>query len=234
MIRDNLVSCQERCAAAARRSGRDPGQVALVAVTKGVGLDRVEEAVAAGVTHVGENRIQETLLKYERLNRYARERGAALRWHLVGHLQTNKVSDAVRLFDVIHSVDSARLAEAIEKRAGQMGKVQEIFLEVNVSGEASKYGWGVDEVAKALPGIASLPHVRATGLMTVAPQADDAEQARPFFRRLRELRDALSGPRTSDLGLRELSMGMTDDFEVAVEEGATFVRLGRALFGERP
>ncbi len=233
MIRNNLISCRERIARAAERSGRDPADVMLVAVTKGVDVARIEEAIAAGVGEIGENRLQEALSKYERLSRFAQERGAALGWHLVGHLQTNKAREAVRLFDVIHSVDSLRVAEAIERHAARRNKVQEIMLEVNVSGESSKYGFTVVELAPALTAIGTRPHLRVTGLMTVAPFVDDAERVRPVFRRLRELRGDLNGQRPSEVSLRELSMGMTDDFEVAVEEGATCVRLGRALFGER-
>ncbi len=233
MIRDNLISCRQRLARAAEQSGRSPTDVTLVAVTKGVGPDHIEEAVAAGVALIGENRLQEALSKYDRLNLFARERGAGLGWHLVGHLQTNKAREAVRIFDVIHSVDSLRVAEAIERHAARMDKVQEIFVEVNVSGEAAKYGFAADEVASALASMATLAHVRVTGLMTVAPFVDDAERVRPVFRRLRKLRDGLNVHRQPEARLRELSMGMTDDFEVAVEEGATIVRLGRALFGER-
>jgi len=139
----------------------------------------------------------------------------------------------VRIFDVIHSVDSLRVAEAIERHAARMQKVQQVFLEVNVSAEAAKYGFAADEVAATLASMASLAHLRVTGLMTVAPLVEDPEEARPVFRRLRELRDGLNAPRPPQARLRELSMGMTDDFEVAVEEGSTVVRLGRALFGER-
>ncbi len=233
MIRNNFISCRERIARAAEHSGRDPAGVALVAVTKGVDAARIEEAILAGVGQIGENRLQEALSKYERLRRFAQEHGTVLGWHLVGHLQTNKAREAVRLFDVIHSVDSLRVAEAIERHAARRNKVQEVMLEVNVSGESSKYGLRVPEVAEVLSVIGTRSHIRVTGLMTVAPFVDDTERVRPVFRRLRELRDELNGHRQAQLRLRELSMGMTDDFEVAVEEGATCVRLGRVLFGER-
>jgi len=233
VIRDNLILCRERIARAAARSGRCPEEVTLLAVTKGVGARRIEEAIVAGVDLIGESRLQEAFPKYDRLDRFAQERGAGLRWHLVGHLQTNKAREAVRIFDVIHSVDSLRVAEAIERHAARMQKVQQVFLEVNVSAEAAKYGFAADEVAATLASMASLAHLRVTGLMTVAPLVEDPEEARPVFRRLRELRDGLNAPRPPQARLRELSMGMTDDFEVAVEEGSTVVRLGRALFGER-
>jgi len=233
VVRDNLISCRQRLARAAQKSGRRPEDVALVAVTKGVAADRIEEAVAAGVALIGENRLQETLLKHDRVNRFARERGVTLSWHLVGHLQTNKARDAVRIFDVIHSVDSLRVAHAIEKQAARVPKVQEVFLEVNVAAEDAKYGFAAEDLTGALAAMAGLAHVRVTGLMTVAPLVEDAEQVRPVFRKLRELRDALNTGRPPEGRLRELSMGMTDDFEVAAQEGATLVRLGRALFGER-
>ena len=232
MIRDNLSSCRQRLDRAAEKSDRSPTDVTLLVVTKGVTPDRIEEAVAAGAALIGENRLQEALSKYDRVSRFARERGIGLGWHLVGHLQTNKAREAVRIFDVIHSVDSLRVAEAIEKHAGRMDKVQEIFLEVNVSGEAAKYGFAAEEVASAFGSMASHRHLRVTGLMTVAPFVDDAEQVRPVFRRLREMRDALNKDLEIKSDVRHLSMGMTDDFEVAVEEGATIVRLGRAIFGE--
>ena len=233
IVRENLISCRQRMSRACARSGRPASDVTLVVVTKGVAAERVEEAVAAGVAFLGESRLQETLAKHGRISRFARERGAALSWHLVGHLQTNKVREAVRIFDVIHSVDSLRVAEAIEKQASRMDKVQEVFLEVNVAAEAGKYGFAVAEVFGALAAMGPWPHVRVTGLMTVAPFVEDAEGVRPVFRRLRELRDGLNADPELRPRLCHLSMGMTDDFEVAIEEGATIVRLGRAVFGER-
>ncbi|MGE5280141.1 MAG: YggS family pyridoxal phosphate-dependent enzyme [Deltaproteobacteria bacterium] len=233
MVSENLGICRERISRAAGRSGRPEQGVALVAVTKGVAPDAIEEALAAGAGDIGESRVQEALAKHERLDRFARRAGRALRWHLIGHLQTNKAREAVRIFDVIHSVDSVRVAEAIERHAARADKKQRVLLEVNVSGEGSKYGFSPAETRADLARIAAFPHVCVAGLMTVAPYSDDPERARPVFRRLRELRDELNGLRIPGLGLRELSMGMTDDFEVAVEEGATWVRLGRVLFGER-
>jgi PLP dependent protein len=233
MIKENVALCLKRIDAAARRAHRDPSDVTLVGVAKGADAARIQEALGAGVRHVGENRIQEASLKYDALNNVARSLGATLTWHMIGHLQTNKAKDAVRLFDLIHSVDSVRLAEAIEKEAAKINKIQDILLEVNVSGEASKYGFSPDDIKTAFKKIIVFSHLRVRGLMTVAPIEDDPEKTRLFFRRLRELNKELFGLRPSDFGLPFLSMGMTDDFEIAIEEGATHVRIGRGIFGER-
>jgi hypothetical protein len=210
---------QERIAAACDRAGRSPDEVTIIAVSKGFPAAFVEEAVRAGLADIGENRVQEAQSKIDALS----ERGVRPRWHLVGHLQTNKVRTALALFDIIHSVDSLRLAEVVDRHATRPVPV---LIEVNVAGEATKYGFAPDAVATAREKIASLPRLEVHGLMTVAPLVSDPQDARPVFRRLRDLRDAL--------GLRHLSMGMTDDFEVAIEEGATMVRIGRAIFGPRP
>ena len=189
----------------------------LVAVTKGVAPWAIQQAAAAGVRHFGENRVQEAQAKRPELLRLA----GRVTWHMVGHLQTNKVKTAIELFDIIHSVDSFHLAEAISKRASQ---AKPVFLEVNVSAEPAKYGFALDELPRQHEAISHLPNVDVQGLMTVAPQAPEPEAVRPVFRRLREAAESL--------GLRELSIGMSDDFELAVEEGATHVRIGRAVFGE--
>ncbi len=221
---------RDRVAASAGRAKRSPADVLIVAVTKTVSADIVRQAVALGFTTLGENRVQE-----------ARDKRAALsdlgaRWELIGHLQTNKAARAVELFDRIQSVDSVRLAAELDRRAGERGRMLPVLLEVNVAGEASKAGFATDDLAAAAQSIISLPHLRPEGLMTVAPISERPEDVRPVFRRLRELRDSLRAllPADPDGGWRELSMGMTDDFEVAVEEGSTIVRIGRALFGERP
>lgn len=206
-------------AAACRRSGRSRGEVTLVAVTKGVPPEAIVEAAGAGLRHFGENRVQEAAGKRAALSALPPD----VVWHLVGHLQTNKVKTAIGLFDIIHSVDSVHLAETISKRAQSPVPV---FLEVNVTQEPTKYGFSLDELPRAHAVVTRIPGVDVEGLMTVAPQADNPEEARPVFRTLREA--------ARSLGLRQLSMGMSDDFEVAVEEGATHVRIGRAIFGERP
>jgi pyridoxal phosphate enzyme (YggS family) len=219
----------ERMDAAARRANRQPGDVQLVAVSKTVAVETLRDAYALGLRAFGENRVQE-----------AQEKIAALalpdvRWELIGHLQTNKAARAVELFTRVQSVDSLRLAEALSARAAALGKTLPVLLEVNVAGEASKWGFAPGETHAAARAIADLPGLWPEGLMTIAPIVDDPEHARPVFRALRQLRDHLSEevPLGQDGGWRELSMGMSDDFEVAIEEGATLIRLGRALFGAR-
>jgi len=224
-IADNLRSVRERVAAACQRAGRSPDEVAIVGVSKTFPPALVVEACRAGLADVGENRVQEAAAKIPAVEAL----GSRPRWHLVGHLQTNKVKTALGLFDIIHSVDSLRLAESISRQVASL-PVQKagplpVLLEVNVAGEASKFGLRPEETGPALEQIARLPGLAVQGLMTVAPLVDDPEEVRPVFRELRRLRD--------DLGLRDLSMGMTDDFEVAIEEGATIVRIGRAIFGPR-
>ena len=218
-IAENLALVRGRVAAACQRAGRSPDEVTLVGVSKGFPAEAAAQAYAAGLRDLGENRVQEAAGKIEALA----AQGIRPRWHLVGHLQSNKAKTAASLFAIIHSVDSVRLAQALSRRASEPVP---ILLEVNVAQEAGKFGFAPREVASGLRTIAALPNLGVRGLMTVAPLSDDPEAVRPIFRRLRELRD--------DLGLRELSMGMTDDFEVAVEEGATAVRIGRAIFGPRP
>jgi pyridoxal phosphate enzyme (YggS family) len=219
VIAANLHRVQERVRAACERAGRSPDEVTIIGISKGFPASAVVAAYEAGLSDIGENRVQEAAGKVEA----ATAQGARPRWHLVGHLQSNKVKTALGLFDIIHSVDSLRLAEVVSRQARAFVPV---LLEVNVAGEESKFGFRPDEVPGALAGARALPNVDVQGLMTVAPLAEDAEDVRPVFRRLRELGESL--------GLRQLSMGMSDDFEVAVEEGATLVRIGRAIFGPRP
>jgi hypothetical protein len=224
-IDDNLRAVRERVAAACQRAGRRPHEVTIVGVSKTFPANLVAEACRAGLADVAENRVQEAAAKIPEV----RALECHPRWHLVGHLQTNKVKTAIGLFDIIHGVDSLRLAEAISRHAENLPVRQSeplsILLEVNVGGEASKFGFRPEETGPALEQIARLRGLAVQGLMTVAPLVDNAEEVRPIFRELRHLRDAL--------GLRHLSMGMTDDFEVAIEEGATVVRIGRAIFGPR-
>ena len=217
-ITHNINLIQQRIRAAAEWAGRRPEGIALIAVSKTVEPEGVEAALAAGQTLFGESKIQEARAKIPLVSGRAH-------WHMIGHLQTNKARDAVALFEVIHSVDSVKLAVELNKWAERAGKTQAILLEVNVSGEASKFGLKPEDLKSTVAEINRLARLETQGLMTIAPYGEEAEKARPCFRRLRELRDAL--------GLRELSMGMTHDVEVAVEEGATMVRIGTAIFGER-
>jgi len=225
---ENLHRIQSRVRAAAERADRDPAEVRVIAVSKTMPALRVEQAHAAGIREFGENRVQEAAEKRALLPTLS----PPPTWHLVGHLQSNKVKTALNLFDIIHSVDSVRLAEAIARLAR---KPVSVLLQVNVAGEASKHGFSLqgaaqanvspEELHESFERIRRLPRIQIEGLMTIAPLVSDPEEARPIFRRLRAERDALS--------LRHLSMGMTEDFEVAIAEGATMVRIGRAIFGER-
>jgi pyridoxal phosphate enzyme (YggS family) len=217
-ITDNIKVLRERVFQACQQVGRSPDEVTIVAVTKNIEPPAIATAFELGIRHFGENRVQEAVEKIKQLSQL-KPRPA---WHMVGHLQGNKVKVAVEVFDVVHSVDYIRLAEAISHRTG---KIMPILLQVNVSGEASKGGFSMAEVEPALEAISYLPRLEAKGLMTIAPMVTDAEEVRPIFQKLYSLRNSF--------GLEHLSMGMTDDFEVAIEEGATMVRIGRAIFGER-
>jgi pyridoxal phosphate enzyme (YggS family) len=225
-IRRNLEELKRRLEDAARTAGRDPADIRLVAVTKTVGLEGLKEAVAAGQTLFGENYVQEARGKIASL-------GPGLTWHFIGHLQSNKAKAAVELFDLIHSVDRKSLAQALEQAAARRDKIQNILLQVNLAGEASKSGTAPENAQDLLSEISTMPHLRVLGLMTMPPWFDDPARVRPYFRALRELRDRLRGLQLVEGNLPELSMGMTGDFEVAVAEGATLVRIGTAIFGQR-
>jgi hypothetical protein len=214
----NLRVVRGRIAAACERAGRSPRDVTLIGVSKTHHASVVAEAYRAGLRDFGENRIQEAAAKIIQL----RAQGVTPRWHLVGHLQRNKARAALDLFDILHSVDSEELGRALDARASRRVKV---LVEVNVAAEETKHGVSVSDAPTLVRLLQGLPNIDVAGLMTVAPQADDPEEVRGVFRELRKLRDAL--------GLRELSMGMTGDFEVAIEEGSTLVRVGRAIFGAR-
>jgi PLP dependent protein len=229
-LETHLRAIRERIGEAATHANRALEDVHLVAVSKTVPVEVLRDAYALGLRVFGENRVQE-----------AQEKIAALalpdiRWELIGHLQTNKANRAAELFARVQSVDSLRLAEALSTRSIALGKTLPVLLEVNVAGEASKSGFASEETLAAARASANLPGLRPQGLMTIAPLVDDPEDVRPVFRGLRELRDRLreAVPLGSDGGWPELSMGMSDDFAVAIEEGATLIRLGRALFGARP
>lgn len=223
-LAERLAVLNQRVAAACARAGRDPSLVGLVAVSKTHGPERVAEAAAAGLRVFGENKVQEARAKIPLCPGH-------LVWHLVGHLQSNKVQAACELFDQIHAIDSLKLLNLVDRACDELGKTMKVLIEVNVSGEGTKYGLRPEDVPAVLQAANGLARVEVRGLMTMAPLAPDPEKARPHFRRLRELRDRWS----AELGisLPELSMGMSGDFEVAVEEGASWIRVGTALFGER-
>jgi pyridoxal phosphate enzyme (YggS family) len=238
-LEQNVVQVMDRIAAAARRAGRNPAEVMLVAVSKTFAVEAVVEAHRAGLPVFGENRVQEARAKIPAVAAILGK--GAVSWHLVGHLQRNKAKQAVRLFDLVHSVDSVRLATELEKRCAALETELEkkkrlaVLLEINVSDETTKYGLPVGDRAQldaVVETILAQPHLELQGLMTMAPIVADPEAARPTFRQLRQLRDALARQFPA-ADWQHLSMGMTDDFEVAVEEGATLVRIGRAIFGQR-
>lgn len=220
----NLTTVRTRIAAACSRAGRDPASVTLMAVTKSHPPETVREAAAAGLMLLGENRVQEAKAKIALCP-------ASLRWHLIGHLQSNKCRDALRCFEMVQSVDSLPLAHELNKWADHAARTLPILLEANIAGESSKFGYAPGRLLDELEALNALPRLELQGLMTLAPWTPDPEKVRPVFRRLRELRqqceDRLGAP------LPVLSMGMSSDFEVAIEEGATLVRLGTVLFGER-
>jgi pyridoxal phosphate enzyme (YggS family) len=224
---ERIRQVRMQVAEAAGRSRRSAEDVTIVAVTKTVSAERIALAAELGLRVFGENRVQEAREKIAALH------DRLLHWHLIGHLQTNKAARAVELFDLIHSVDSTRLAEALERSAAARERIQPLLLEVNVSGEASKEGISPTELLALAEKALRMPHLRVQGLMTVAPYTTQPEEVRPVFRRLRELRDML-WERFPQGSWDMLSMGMSNDFQVAIEEGATLVRIGRAIFGERP
>jgi len=224
-IAAHLSAVREQIKQAAARAGRDPSAVRLIAVSKTHPAAAVDAAVAAGQRVFGESRVQESRDKIPACP-------PGLEWHFIGHLQKNKVRQALPLFSFFHSVDSTALAETINRIAGETGKPVDGLLEVNVSGEESKYGFTPDRLRAEFPALAKLPHLRIRGLMTMAPYSDNPQDARPVFRTLRELREELQSAHGHPLP--ELSMGMSGDFEPAVEEGATLVRVGSSIFGARP
>ncbi len=222
MISENLKAVTQRISRSCEKSGRPADSVKLVCVTKGVGLPEIEEVLALGIKDIGENRVQDALVKYKAI-------GDKAVWHIIGHLQTNKVRDAVGISSLIHSVESFRLAAAIDREAKRLDKVQDILVQVNTSGEESKFGISEHEAGPFFEKAASYSNINILGLMTMAPEVVDPEEARPCFCRLRRLRDELQKLKLSTVKYK-LSMGMTNDFEVAIEEGSDMVRVGRAIF----
>ena len=229
----NLLRVQERIAEACDRVSRSPDEITLVAVTKTRSCEEIVAAYKCGLRHFGENRVEEAALKVPELRDLE-----AVTWHMIGHIQSRKARRAIELSDYIHSVDSVRLASRLNRLATELGRHVPVLLEINVSGERSKYGFqaggpaAYDDLEQQVEAFASLEHLEVMGLMTMAPIVSDWEAARPFFSRLRKVRDRLRD-RFTFSSWSELSMGMTDDYPVAIEEGATMVRIGRAIFGPR-
>ena len=225
-VAGNCARVREQVAEAARRCGRDPQTVRIIAASKTKPFELIEQAIGAGITDLGENYVQEAADKIARIS-------APVVWHMIGHLQRNKASRAVELFDVIQTVDSVALADALARHGERCGHVVRVLVEVNLGDEATKHGVDAAEVERLIGSLADRRWLLLDGLMAIPPPGNSPEDSRPFFRRLRELRDRLRTAAAPNCPLRELSMGMTDDFPVAIEEGATMVRIGTAIFGER-
>ena len=222
-VKQNLLSVMEKIEKGARKAGRDPKEIKLVAVSKTVEAARIIEAIEAGVTILGENYVQEAQKKIEEI-------GRRVSWHFIGHLQSNKAKYAVRLFDMIHSLDSIPLAEELNRRAVQSDRVMKVMIEVNLSKEVTKFGTDEEMMLNLAKRIQRLRHLSLEGLMTMPPYFDSPEMSRPYYIALRELKEKMA---KEGIPMKELSMGMSNDFEIAIEEGATFVRVGTAIFGPR-
>ncbi len=225
-IKNNLEIINKKIKKAALKVNRNPEEIKLVTVTKTATTEQIEEAINAGIKIIGENRVQDAKKKYQIIT-------AEVEWHLIGHLQTNKAKYAVEIFNCIHSVDSIKLAQEIDKRSLQFGKIMDVLVEVNVSGEETKYGIKSEEVETFLKEISEFPRIRIRGLMTIAPIVEEKEEVRPYFRKLKELSEKIKSKNIENIKMDYLSMGMTEDFEIAIEEGANMVRIGRGIFGFR-
>jgi pyridoxal phosphate enzyme (YggS family) len=226
-IESRVRSVLAKVRSAAERAGRPAGAVRLVAATKTVGIEQIAEGVRAGLSILGENRVQEALAKIPALNH------DPVQWHFIGQLQRRKVRSVIGVFDLIHSVDSPELAQEIDRRAGDAGHGQNVLLEVNIGNEPTKAGFRPDDVPQIVSGLASLSHICIKGLMAIPPPTTDPGSARPYFRKLNELAKMIDAQHLPSVKMEELSMGMSNDYEVAIEEGATLVRVGSAIFGAR-
>ncbi|MGB3977106.1 MAG: YggS family pyridoxal phosphate-dependent enzyme [bacterium] len=227
MIEQNLTDITNNIHLAARRAGRNPDRIKLVAVSKTRSVQEIEAAIRVGQNVFGESRIQEAAEKIPHIP-------GSVEWHLIGHLQSNKVKTAVQLFNVIHSLDSLKLAKEIDRWANKLSKIQLVLIQVNIAEETSKFGVSVSRLADLIDAVKNAKNIRLLGLMVIPPYFDDPEEARVFFRRLKEIAfDQLVSTHYIDEAVLELSMGMSNDYQVAIEEGATMVRIGTAIFGER-
>jgi len=222
-IKENFLKVTERIERTARKLGRDPNEIKLVAVSKTVEAARIKEAIEAGISILGENYVQEAQKKIEEI-------GKPVSWHFIGHLQSNKAKYAVRLFDMIHSIDSLPLADELDRKAEQADRVIGVMIEVNLSKEATKFGTDEEMVLNLAKRIQNHKHLSLEGLMTMPPYFDSPEMSRPYYIALRELKERM---KKEGISMKELSMGMSNDFEIAIEEGATYVRVGTAIFGPR-
>ena len=226
MIKDNLILLRDKIRRAAEKSNRRAEDIILVCVTKDRAPCQISEVIEAGVTDIGENKVREAALKYKNIEN-------EVNWHLVGHLQTNKVKEAIQIFDMIHSLDSIKLAAAIDKEAGKIGKVTKVLLQVNVSAEETKFGVEPAHLFEILSEVSKFKNLNICGMMTIAPLVDDAAKVRPYFKNTKELFDKAKSVKLNNVDMKYLSMGMSQDFEAAIEEGANMVRIGTAIFGPR-
>lgn len=225
-IRENVAAVEAKIAAAAKRAGRNPEDILLLAVSKTKPVEMIQEAVDCGLTALGENKVQEIMEKFEPM-------GKGVHWHLIGHLQTNKVKYIIDKVDMIHSVESLRLAQEIDKRAAAAKVIMDILVEVNIAGEESKFGVRPEDTEVFLRELSKFDNIHVRGLMTVAPFVNNPEENRVYFRKMRELLVDMNAKKIDNISMDVLSMGMTGDYEVAIEEGATIVRVGTGIFGER-
>lgn len=221
-IKENLEVIQNRIKEAAQKTEREPSDIELVAVTKLVNIHQIREAINAGIKIIGENRVQEAKNKFQQLK--------DIKWHLIGHLQKNKVKDAIEIFDIIQSVDKIELAEEINKRAGQINKIIDILIQINISEEESKFGISPSSTLEIIQQISKFKNIKIRGLMTIAPLVSNPEDVRLYFRELAKLKDKITSQKIENVEMKYLSMGMSNDFEVAIEEGSNMVRIGRAIF----
>ncbi|MBM7624949.1 YggS family pyridoxal phosphate-dependent enzyme [Sporohalobacter salinus] len=227
-IKKNLNQVQKRIETAAKRAGRDSDEIKLVTVTKTRSIEEIQEAVEAGIVDLGENRVQELRDKYDNISQ-------EINWHMIGHLQRNKVKYIMRMerCSLIHSMDSMRLAKKINKRAGMADRVMDVLVQINVAGDENKFGLKPEETIDYLKEVSEFENLQVKGLMTMVPYVEDSEKVRPYFKRLKDLFDEAKRTDIPNIKMQELSMGITNDFEVAIEEGATIVRIGSAIFGPR-
>ena len=228
-LKQNLLQINENIAAAAEKSGRRADDITLVAVTKTIPTDQITEAASLGVTDFGENRVQEMLSKYDTVNDVISD----AKWHMIGHLQTNKVKNIIDKVSLIHSVDSVRLANEINKRASQINKIMDILVEINIADEDTKQGVSVNEAYELIEQIGNMTNICLRGLMCVAPYVEDSEQNRRYFNKMNQIFIDIASKKVHNADMRFLSMGMTGDYQVAIEEGANIIRVGTGLFGMR-
>ncbi|MEN2994341.1 MAG: YggS family pyridoxal phosphate-dependent enzyme [Thermodesulfovibrio sp.] len=231
MLSERISSVSKKITYAALRAGRNPEEIKLIAVTKSQPIDKIKEASQFGLRIFGENRVQEAKAKIQQLRDFFDQWKMNIEWHMIGHLQSNKVKDAVRLFTMIQSLDSEKLAVLINKEAEKINKIQRVLIQVKLSEEESKYGVKEEEVERLIESCLNLKNIKVEGLMTIPPYFENPEDVRVYFRRLRKIRDELN--KKGYNFIKELSMGMSNDFEVAIEEGSTMVRIGTAIFGQR-